>query len=431
MVNQKLRTEKDALGTIKVPASAYYGAFTTRALANFQISNMKAPAIFRKSLGLIKLASAKANLELKQVDPKLAKAIQEAAKEFSEGKFDTEFRLDVIQAGAGTPFNMNANEIITNRANVLLKGQKGKNSPVHPNNHTNLGQSSNDIIPSATKIDALLLLEELLNEIKKLENSLDKKAKEFKNITKVGRTHLQDAVPFPLSLEYEGYKAAITRSKKALERTAEELKEIGLGGTAVGTGFNAHPNFKKSVLKHLEPLTGLKLKNPENLAETATNYAPFADFAGALTSLAANLYKIAQDLKILSSGPDAGIGELKLPETQPGSSIMPGKVNPSILEAVEMSYYHLLGNNETVRIATGQGQLQLNSNCPIIMYNLLQSEEILINLIPTLRTKCLDGITANKKRIKELYEKSNCEATKLVPKLGYDKVAEMVKKGKA
>jgi fumarate hydratase class II len=431
MVNQKLRTEKDALGTIKVPASAYYGAFTTRALANFQISNMKAPAIFRKSLGLIKLASAKANLELKQVDPKLAKAIQEAAKEFSEGKFDTEFRLDVIQAGAGTPFNMNANEIITNRANVLLKGQKGKNSPVHPNNHTNLGQSSNDIIPSATKIAALLLLEELLNEIKKLENSLDKKAKEFKNITKVGRTHLQDAVPFPLSLEYEGYKAAITRSKKALERTAEELKEIGLGGTAVGTGFNAHPNFKKSVLKHLEPLTGLKLKNPENLAETATNYAPFADFAGALTSLAANLYKIAQDLKILSSGPDAGIGELKLPETQPGSSIMPGKVNPSILEAVEMSYYHLLGNNETVRIATGQGQLQLNSNCPIIMYNLLQSEEILINLIPTLRTKCLDGITANKKRIKELYEKSNCEATKLVPKLGYDKVAEMVKKGKA
>ena len=429
MKKQTHRTEKDALGSIKVPADAYYGIFTTRALANFQISNLRAPAIFRRSLGLIKLAAAESNQELKQIEPKLAKPIKEAAKEFSEGKFDTEFRLDILQAGAGTPFNMNANEIITNRANVLLKGQKGKNSPIHPNNHVNLGQSSNDVIPSATKIAALLLLEPLLAEVKKLEKSLEKKAKEFKGITKVGRTHLQDAVPFPLSMEYEAYKSALTRARKSIERTAEDLKDIGLGGTAVGTGLNAHPNFKKSVLKHLGALTGLKLRNPENLSETTNNYAPFADFSGTLTSLSANLYKIAQDLKILSSGPAAGINEVKLPEVQPGSSIMPGKINPSILEAVEMSYYHILGNNETIRIAAGQGQLQLNSNCPIIMHNLLQTEAILTNIISTLRTKCIDGITANKKRIKTLYENSNCEATKLVPKLGYDKVAEMVKKG--
>ncbi|MBT3864480.1 aspartate ammonia-lyase [Candidatus Peregrinibacteria bacterium] len=430
MANQKQRSEKDSLGTIKVPSDSYYGAFTTRALANFQISNMRAPKMFKKTLGLIKRAAAETNLEVKQLDQKLAKAIIQAAQEFEEGKFDTEFRLDVLQAGAGTPFNMNTNEIIANRANVLLKGQKGKNSPVHPNNHVNLGQSSNDVIPSTTKIAALLLLQTLLEETKKLEKAFDKKATQFKTIKKVGRTHLQDAVPMTLGHEFDAYSKAITRSRKSIEKAAEDMHVIGLGGTAIGTGILAHPNFKKKVVEKLSKLTGLKLKNPENLTETTNNYAPFADFSNTLTLLASNLFRIAMDLKLLSSGPDAGINELDLPEVQPGSSIMPGKINPSIPESVEMAFYHISGNNETIKLAAMHGQLELNSNCPIIMYNLLQTEEILTNTLNTFRTKCIDGIEANKKQIKRLYDGSNCEATTLVPKYGYDKVAEMIKKGK-
>lgn len=424
------RTEEDTIGKIQVPADAYYGGFTTRALNNFQISTLRAHPSFRKALGLIKLAAAQSNIELKELDPKIGQAITQAAKEFLEGKFDTEFRLDVIQAGAGTPLNMNANEIIANRANVLLKGEKGKKSPVHPNNHPNMGQSSNDVIPSATKIAALHLLQPLLESIKKIEKALEKKSQEFKGITKVGRSHLQDAVPITLGQEFAAYKAAIERSRKMVEKASEDLTHIGLGGTAIGTGLNANPKFKKLVVAKLAKLTGLKLQNPENLTETTNNYAPFADFSSALTTLSSNLFRIAMDLKILSSGPRAGIHELTLPEVEPGSSIMPGKINPSIPEAVEMSFYFISGCNETVRLAAMHGQLELNTNCPIIMWSLLQTEEILTNVVDTFRTKCLEGISANKKHIKDLYDGSLCEATRLVPRLGYDKVAEMVRKGK-
>ena len=345
-----------------------------------------------------------------------------------EGKFDTEFRLDVIQAGAGTPFNMNANEIIANRANTLLKGTKGSNKPVHPNNHVNLGQSSNDVIPSVTKLAALQTLPSLLERIKKLEQSLEKKSKEFKTIQKVGRTHLQDAVTITLGQEFDAYRAGVARSRKQIERNSEDMYELSLGGTAIGTGFNCHSQFKKTVITILSKLTKLNLKSPENLTETANNYSPFADFSNSITTLASNLFRMSQDLKLLSSGPHAGLNEINLPEVQPGSSIMPGKINPSILEAVEMAFYKISGNNETIRLASMHGQLNLNTNCPIIMFSLLETMDILGNTLDTLRTRCIDGIEANKKHIKEVYESSLCETVALVPKLGYDKVAEMVRK---
>jgi len=420
MAKKTFRTEKDSLGQIRVPSNASYGAFTARALNNFQISGLRAPAIFRKSLGLIKLAAAETNTSLGELDKKLGKSIAQAAKDFSEGKFDTDFRMDAIQAGAGTSYNMNANEIIANRANKLA----------HPNNHVNKGQSSNDVNPSATKIAALLSLPSLETEVKKLVKTLNAKSKATKSIKKAGRTHLQDAVPISYGQIFDSYAKAIERSLKTLSAASEDLHELTLGGTAVGTGITAHPKFKTTVTKNLSNLTGLKLKSCQNLTEGATNYAPFSDFSNAVTSLASNLYRLAMDLKILGSGPYTGLAELKLPEVQPGSSIMPGKVNPSIPEAVEMAFYQISGNNETIRLASSNGQLELNTNCPIIMYNLIQSLEILTTTAEMFRTRCIDGLTVNKKRVKELYDGSLVEATTLVDKLGYDKVAEMVKKGK-
>lgn len=428
--NRKFRTEKDTLGQIQVPVDAYYGAFTARALNNFQISSLKAPAVFRRSLGLIKKAAAISNQTLKQLEPKLAKTIIEASQEFMDGKFDSEFRLDVIQAGAGTPYNMNANEIISNRANVLLKGQKGTNKPVHPNNHVNLGQSSNDVIPSTTKLAILLSLPDLIKRVELLEKSFSKKAKEFSKIVKVGRTHMQDAVTITLGQEFDAYRAAITRSRKEVQLNSTNLNELSLGGTAVGTGFNCHPKFKAEVIKTLSKLTGLNLRSTENLTEGANNLSPLATFSNTLTTLASNLFRIAMDLKLLSSGPHAGLSEIFLPETQPGSSIMPGKINPSILEAVEMAFYKISGNNETARLAAMHGQLELNTNCPIIMFSILETMGILGNIVETFRLKCVDGIEANKRRIKEVYDSSLCETVALVPKLGYDKVAELVRKHK-
>jgi aspartate ammonia-lyase len=420
MAKKTFRTEKDSIGQVKVPSNAYYGAFTARALNNFQISGLKAPAIFRKALGLVKLAAAEANTSLGELNKQSGKAIIQAAKEFSEGKFDTDFRLDAIQAGAGTSYNMNANEIIANRAN----------KSIHPNNHVNKGQSSNDVNPSATKIAILLSTPKLEEETKKLIKSLSKKSTKYKSLKKAGRTHLQDAVPITYGQVFDSYSKALDRSLKTLIKSSEDLYELSLGGTALGTGITAHPKFKTTVITNLNKLTGLKLKSCPNLTEGATNFAPFSDFSNAVTSLASNLYRIAMDLKILGSGPNTGLAELKLPAVQPGSSIMPGKVNPSIPEAVEMAFYQISGNNKTIRLASSNGQLELNTNCPIIMYNLIQSIEILTNTATMFRTRCIDGLEVNKKRVKELYDGSLVDATELVEKLGYDKVAEMVKKGK-
>lgn len=423
------RPEQDSTGKICVPKHAYYGAFTTRALKNFQISGIKAPDYFKKALGLIKKAAAITNGELGVLPKKHAGAIVKAVDEFIAGKFDGEFTLDVFQAGAGTPFNMNLNEILANRANEILGGKKGKYSPIHPNNQVNAGQSSNDVIPTATRIAALFALKELLPEMAKLEKSLSKKAKEFGKIKKVGRTHLQDAVPITLGQEFLAYAAYTKRNLGRIKAQSEELKELGIGGTAVGTGINTHAKFAARIVKNLSGLCGFKFKESKNKFELTSSHTTFLQSAGALKSFATDLNKIANDLKLLGSGPKAGLREITLPEVQPGSSIMPGKVNPSIPECITMIYAQVAGNEHSIETACNEGHLELNVMCPVIMHNLLQSIQILTTGTKTFREKCIDGIKANKARIKELYDGSLCEATALVPKLGYDKVAEMVKNG--
>ncbi|MBU1992630.1 MAG: aspartate ammonia-lyase [Patescibacteria group bacterium] len=421
------RLEQDSTGQVRVPKNVYYGAFTTRALENFQISGMGAPELFITALGLVKKASAMANMELKTIPQKHAKAIIKAADEFLNGEYDDQFTLDVYQAGAGTPFNMNANEIIANRANDLLGGKKGKYDPIHPNNQVNMGQSSNDVIPTATRIAALFSLDALLIEAQKLEKALNRKAKEFGKIKKVGRTHLQDAVPITLGREFAAYCAYVKRNIKRIEASAEELKELGIGGTAVGTGINAHPKFAKTVIKHLSKMCGVRFKEAANKFELISSHTAFLQMAGTLKSLATDLNKIANDLKLLNSGPKAGLGEILLPEVQPGSSIMPGKVNPSIPECVTMIYAQVVGNESAIEAACNEGHLELNTMCPVIMHNLLFSIGILTNGMNMFREKCIKDIKANKENIKKYYEESLCEATALVPKIGYEKTAKLVK----
>ncbi|MFH1218787.1 MAG: aspartate ammonia-lyase [Candidatus Peregrinibacteria bacterium] len=423
----EFRNEKDTLGTFKVPKNSYFGAFTARAQKNFQISGKTAPQIFQKSLGLVKLAALKANSDLKLLPPKLSKAIQKAAEEFVNLKFSPEFTLDIFQAGAGTSYNMNANEIIANRANELLKAKKGEYSIVHPNNHVNLSQSSNDVIPTATRLATLLSLPPLLNEIQNLEKEISRIATKYKNEQKVGRTHLRDAVPITLGQEFDSYKQAITNSKIFIENQAKNLRTIGLGGTAVGMGTNAHPKFKTLATKHLSALTGITLKSAENLTETTNNMAPFMNFSAALRSLATNLLNFSNDIKLLSMGPRAGIAEITLPEIQPGSSIMPGKNNPSVPEALEMVCFQVLGNDRTIELSAQRSQLELNAMCPIIMHNLLESIHILTNAIKTFTNLCLKGLKVNAKQIKKLLEQSLAQATVLAPKLGYDKTAKVIK----
>lgn len=389
--------------------------FTAKAKKNFQISGITAPEIFQKSLGMVKLAAAKANSDLKLLNSKQGKAIQKACQEFIELKFTRDFTLDIFQAGAGTSYNMNANEVIADRAKV------------HPNDHVNMGQSSNDVIPTATRIAALLMLPSLLNEIKNLEKEISKKAQAYKNTIKVGRTHLQDAVPITFGQEFDSYKEALKKSRLFIEEQAKNLQILGIGGTAVGTGLNAHPKFKNLTIKHLSKLTGIKFNSAKNLTETTNNMAPFLNFSSTLRSLAINLINLANDLKLMNMGPKAGINEISLPKVQPGSSIMPGKINPSIPEAIEMVCFQVLGNDKTIESAAQKSQFELNVFCPIIMYNLLQSMQILTNGIKTLADLCIKGLKVNKERVKELYDQSLCEATALSAKLGYDKTAKLVK----
>jgi fumarate hydratase class II len=423
------RLEKDSTGKIRVPKKAYFGAFTTRALQNFQISELLAPVLFAQALGLIKHAAAKTNGDLKEIPKKYAKAIQKAADEFVDGKFEDEFVLDVFQAGAGTPYNMNANEILANRANEILGGKIGAYDPIHPNNHVNLGQSSNDVIPTATRIAVLFALDILLEEMEEFEKSLNEKAKEFSKIKKVGRTHLQDAVPMTLGQEFKAFAEYVAVGKRRISATKDELRTLGIGGTALGTGINSHPKFATKIVQELSSLCDIKFKQAKNKFATTSSHTIFLQTAGALKSLALDLNKIANDLKLLGSGPRTGFGEITLPEVQPGSSIMPGKVNPSIPECITMICAQVVGNEHTVEFSCNEGHLQLNTMCPIIMYNILWSIQILTNGLTMFREKCIDGINTNEDRIKELFDGSLCKATSLVKEHGYDKVAEMVKKG--
>lgn len=419
------RTESDFLGSVRVPAEAYFGSFTVRAAENFQLSSWRAPPHLTKSLLWVKKACAQANAELGLLDPAKGKAIVQAADEALSGKFHDQFILDAFQAGAGTPYNMNANEVLANRATELLGGKKGQYK-VHPNNDVNASQSSNDVIPTATRLACIFAHQELDKQAALLSSVFSQKAKRFSKIIKTGRTHLQDAVPLTLGQEFASYGAAIERSRKRLHAAADSLKEVPLGGTALGTGINTPPEFAPLACKKLSHLCGMEIRSAADAVELSQNHNDLLHFSHALGLLATDLVRIANDLKLLSSGPKGGLAEIILPEVEPGSSIMPGKVNPSVPESVEMVGFHVLGSGRAVELSCLFAQLDLNTNTPLIAFENLTSATLLSNACRVLREKCVEGIRADEKRCRELLEGSTACATALNRRLGYGVVSKLV-----
>ena len=423
------RKETDSMGEVKVPAEALWGAQSERARQNFTVSQRKFDRRFIRALGLIKGAAAEANADLGKLDAKLAKVIVAKSAEVADGKHDAHFPLDIFQTGSGTSTNMNANEVITNLSNVELGVGLGAKKPVHPNDHVNMGQSSNDVIPTAIHVGAAVAMDqELLPALKNLQKALGAKAKEFADIVKIGRTHLQDATPVTLGQEFSGYATQITHGIFRVQLGLEGLLELAIGGTAVGTGINTDPKFAGKVCSILSKKTGLKFREAENHfeAQAAKDAAVFA--SGALKTVAVSLMKIANDLRWLASGPMCGLGEILLPELQPGSSIMPGKINPVIPEMTTQVAAQVIGNDAVITVAGQAGNFELHVMMPPIAANLLESIEILARASQLLADKCVAGITANRKRCEELTEKSLALVTSLAPVIGYDKAAALAKK---
>ena len=421
------RIERDSLGEREIPADAYYGIQTARAVENFPISGWKPfPSLVTATIQ-IKKAAARVNSNLGALDLKLARVIEAAADEVLEGKLRSQFVVDPFQAGAGTSHNMNANEVLANRAIELLGGKMGDYSIVHPNDHVNMAQSTNDVFPTAMRLAALELEVGLANALDELAGSLGQKAIDFDAIVKSGRTHLQDAVPVRLGQEFGAYSAAISRNKRRLIHAAEELKEIGLGGTAAGTGLNAPPGYRKLVIEELNAITGIQLRPASNYFEAMQSMSPFVALSGALRTLATDVIRIANDLRLLGSGPNTGLLEINLPAVQPGSSIMPGKVNPVMAEMTDMVCFQVIGNDLAISTAAQAGQLELNVMMPVIAFNLLMSLTILTNALNALRERCVDGITANPERCRWYFEHSVALATALNPKIGYTRAAELAK----
>jgi len=428
---QQFRIEKDSMGEVKVPQQAYYGAQTQRAIENFPISHPSSqrrfPREFIQALGLIKMAAAQVNQELGLLDDHLSAAIMRATQEMVEGEFDADFAIDIYQTGSGTSTNMNANEIIANRAVELLGGSRGSRT-VHPNDHVNICQSSNDVIPTAIHVAALERLENhLLPALHDLQRALAAKAREFDEVMKIGRTHLMDATPIRLGQEFSGYARQIELGIRRLEQTRTSLVELALGGTAVGTGLNAHPEFAKRVIHRLSELTGIEFREAENHFEAQGAQDALVEVSGALKTLAVSLMKIANDLRWMASGPRCGIGELTLPELQPGSSIMPGKVNPVIPESVLQVAAQVLGNDMVVTLGAQWGVLDLNTMLPVMAYNLLESIHLLGAAARNFAERCIGGIQANRERCAELIEQSQSMCTALAPEIGYDAAAQIAK----
>lgn len=421
------RKEKDALGEKKIPSGAYYGVQTLRAIENFPVSGFKSHPALIGAIGMIKEAAAQTNIELGTLDRKIGSAIVRASREITRGKFNDQFNVDVFQAGAGTSFNMNANEVIANRALELLGLEKGKYEIVNPNDHVNMSQSSNDVFPTVIRLSVLKLSQSFFESAGVLLKSLLIKSKEFNRIIKSGRTHLQDAVPITLGQEFSGYASAVETAVERLKQALENMKEIGLGGTAVGTGINTLSGFRKLVVKNLSKISGFRLKTAGNYFEYIQSTGDFSGVSSAMAALAAEIAKIANDLRLLSSGPRTGLAEIALPPVQPGSSIMPGKVNPSVAEAVNMVTYQVAGNDLAVSIAGRAGQLEINVMTPLIAFNITTSMEILKNAMKIFAEKCVDGINADKKKCLKYAHSSAGIATVLNPHLGYQKVAEVVK----
>ena len=427
----KVRTERDSMGEFEVPADAYYGAQTMRAVANFPISDLRFPRSFIRALGQIKLAAAQVNAELGLLDARLSEAIVSAAQEVVDGKLDDQFVVDVFQTGSGTSTNMNANEVISNRAIEILGGEIGSRTPVHPNDHVNLGQSSNDVIPTAIHISALTSIHNsLIPSLEKLGRELERKADEFMPVIKTGRTHLQDATPVRLGQEFQGYAGQIERGVGRLGRVQGELSEVALGGTAVGTGVNTHPEFAARVCAKLSDVLGLTVRETESHFQAQSSLDAAVEASGALKTVAVSLMKIANDIRWLGSGPRAGIGEIELPEVQPGSSIMPGKVNPVIPESVCQVAAQVIGNDAAVTVAGQSGNFEINVMMPVLAYNLLQSIELLSAAALNLADQCVSGLSATRKG-PDMVEAGLAIVTTLVPHIGYDAAAAIAKEAQA
>jgi aspartate ammonia-lyase len=422
-----VRREHDSLGDVEVPTSALWGAQTQRAVQNFPISGMHAhPAMIRATV-LVKKAAALSNMETGRLDPRIGNAIVQAADEVLAGKWHEHFVVDVYQAGAGTSHNMNANEVLANRAIELLGGMRGTYSLVHPNDHVNMAQSTNDTFPTAMRVATALMLRETLPALERLSEAMAAKGQEFDHIVKSGRTHLQDATPIRLGQEFTAYGLTVRRDAARLRHASEALYELNIGGTAVGTGLNAEPAYIDAMVRHLSELTGFPFRRAEMLVEIAPNMGAFVEVSGAIRVLATDLTKIANDLRLLASGPATGFYEIVLPPVQPGSSIMPGKVNPSMAEMLNMVCFQVLGNDTTITYAAQAGQLELNVMMPVIIHNLLQSLTILKNAMDAFTTRCVTGIVANQQRCEEYAFKSASLVTALAPYIGYEESARIAK----
>ncbi len=423
MKESATRIERDSMGEMEVPSGAYYGATTQRAVLNFPISDLRFSRSFIRALATIKLCAAQVNGELGDVDSKVAQAISRAAQEVADGKFDSEFVVDIFQTGSGTSTNMNANEVIANRAIEILQGKLGDRKLVHPNDHVNHGMSSNDAIPTAIHIAALIEIKEKLRPaLKKLYESLFLKSQEFMPIIKTGRTHLQDATPIRLGQEFLGYSGQIERALARLDNAEEHLSEVALGGTAVGTGINTRPEFARKVLAKVSKILSVTVKETTNHFQAQSTLDDVVEASACLKAIAVSLLKIANDVRWLGCGPRAGFAEIALPEVQPGSSIMPGKVNPVIAEALCMVCAQVIGNDVTITIAGQSGNFELNVMQPVAAYNLLQSIQLLANATDNFAVRCVDGITATK-RGPEIVEQGLALCTALVPAIGYDAAA--------
>ncbi len=437
------RVEKDSLGEVRVPAQAYWGAQTQRAIHNFPITGLRPYPAFVWSMATIKRAAAEVNSDLglfqdKEVEGKvvsgdaMAQAIMMAADEVIDGRHADQFVVDPIQAGAGTSHNMNINEVIANLANEHLGyGLEAAKKPVHPNDHVNMAQSTNDTIPTAIRLGCLWRLDELLASLKTLADALNGKASEVDDVVKSGRTHLQDAVPVRLGQEFSAYARAVERDREKIAQAADGLRRLGIGGTATGTGLNAHTEYHRRMVATLGRLTGLELHESDNLFESMQSMGDAVHFSGALRTLAQDLTRIANDFRLLSSGPSTGLDEIRLPAVQPGSSIMPGKVNPVLAEMLNMAMFQVMGNDLTVMLSGQAGQLELNVMMPIIAYNLFQSMDVIINSVNAFTEKCVVGVKANKEKAEGWLAKNAILVTALNPVIGYQKGAEVAKEAMA
>lgn len=432
-VSAAMRVEKDSLGELQVPADAYYGVQTARAVANFPISGLKPHPAFVRATVQIKKAAAIVNARLGELPQETAKAIVAAADEVLGGQFRDQFVVDVFQAGAGTSHNMNTNEVLANRAIELIAAEqnqeprRGDYRVVNPNDHVNMAQSTNDVIPTAIRLAALELCADFEQVLERLQRAFADKAREFDAIVKSGRTHLQDAVPIRLGQEFAAYAASVGKHKKRLRYAADELKELGIGGTAAGSGLNAHAQYRAEMARQLTEQTGFELTPTKNTFEAMQSMAPFVCVSGALRNLALDMTRIANDLRLLASGPRTGLAEIELPPVQPGSSIMPGKVNPVLAEMLNMVCYHVIGNDTTVAMASQAGQLELNVMMPVIAHDLLEALSVFRNALDAFAEKCVRGITADAERCREYAEKSLSLITALNPHVGYARAAEIAK----